>query len=205
MAKYYVRRRFNRKADAALAAFMRRVAEGLDGNINFPALPIAPALLRSKAAAFNDAVVACLDGRKLDTAHKNTLRAEVIALLNEEANYVELTAKNDLEILLSSGFDVVSSNPPTPVAVGMTAILAVLNEASTKLRLKLQVAHHARSYEVQVSLAPGVWVFMESFSDPHNVVLTDLVPGTVYAIRARALGSKNQRSEWCDPVNHMAT
>lgn len=205
MPKYYIRRTFRRKPGAALGGVALHVADCLDGNISFPALPITLAILRSKAAAFADAVAACVDGRKLETVHKNTLRAELIALLNEEADYVEVAAKNDQEVLLSSGFDVGAGNPPTPVGVGLTAILAVLNEASTKLRLKLLVAHHARSYEVQMSIVPGVWVFLESFSDPHDVVLTDLVPGTVYAIRARALGSKNQRSEWCLPVSHMAT
>jgi hypothetical protein len=31
------------------------------------------------------------------------------------------------------------------------------------------------------------------------------VPGTLYNIRLRVLGVGNQRSEWSEPVSHMAT
>jgi len=50
-----------------------------------------------------------------------------------------------------------------------------------------------------------VWAHWETFTDPHDIVLLNLVPGTTYGIRVRVLGAGNQRSEWSEPVSHMAT
>ena len=205
MGKSYILRNYSRKADAALGDFTLRVADGLDGNANFTTPAVPPAVLQTKAGTFATAVAASQDGTKLDTEHKNILRDDLVSTLDEEATYVELTAKGNREQLLSSGFDVATAGASGPVPVGTTAILSVTNAASGKLEIELQVADNAWAYDLEVSSAPGVWVHNNTFTDPHNVTLTILTPGTMYAIRARALGSKNQTSVWCEPVSHMAT
>jgi hypothetical protein len=49
------------------------------------------------------------------------------------------------------------------------------------------------------------WVTLGVFTDLNDVVLTNLVPGTVYTLRACAMAAGNQQSEWCAPVSHMST
>jgi len=49
-----------------------------------------------------------------------------------------------------------------------------------------------------------VWVAAGYFTDPRNVTLVNLTPGTMYNIRVRVHGSSNQISDWSDPVSHMA-
>ena len=203
--KNHILRNYSKKTDSALDDFTIHIADSLDGNTNYATPAITPAVLRSKAAAFATAVAAAQDGSRQDTEHKNSLRDDLIATLDVEANYVELTAKNNREVMLSSGFDVASGNSPAPVPVGTTAILSVSNLATGKLEIELQVADNAWAYDLEVSSAPGVWVHNKTVTDPRDTVLEGLTPGTTYAIRARALGSKNQTSVWCEPVSHMAT
>jgi len=45
----------------------------------------------------------------------------------------------------------------------------------------------------------------QTFTNPHDVTLTGLTAGTMYAIRVQVMGSGNQVTEWCDTVSHMAT
>jgi len=205
MAKSYILRNYGRKKDAALGDFTLHVADSLDGNPVFTTPTITPAILRTKAAAFATAVSVCEDGTTQDTEHKNVLRNDLIATLDDEANYVELIAKGNREQLLSSGYEVATAGGTSPVPVGTTAILSINNLTSGKMELELQVADNAWAYELEVSSAPGVWVHNKTITDPHDAVLENLTPGTLYAIRARALGSKNQTSVWCEPVSHMAT
>jgi hypothetical protein len=205
MSKSHILRNYGRKTDAAVGDFTLHVADSLDGNGNFTSPAIIPAILRTKAGAFAIAIAACEDGTKQDTEHKNNLRDDLISTLDQEADYVELTAKGDREMLLSSGFDVTTATGTSPAPVGTTAILSVTNVSSGKLGIELEVADNAWAYDLEVSSAPGIWVHNNTFTDPHNVMLVGLTAGTMYAIRARAIGSKNQYSEWCEPVNHMAT
>ena len=79
------------------------------------------------------------------------------------------------------------------------------NVASTKLGLDLDVQGSVWSVPVQMMTAPNVWVTLGVFTDLNDVVLTNLVPGTVYTLRACAMAAGNQQSEWCTPVSHMST
>jgi mannose/fructose-specific phosphotransferase system component IIA len=45
----------------------------------------------------------------------------------------------------------------------------------------------------------------KTFTDPHGLVLTDLISGTTYSIRVQVMGSGNQTTEFCEAVTHMAT
>jgi len=204
MSKLRLLRSYNQLADAPLADFGLHVAGKLDGNAAFPNLPFTVAALTAKANELSTSIGVAADGTKEDTAHKNAVRAELIAMLDTLAGYVEITAQNNEEKMLSSGFGLANTGR-TPAVPGMTSILSVTNLATTKLGLELAVADNAWGYIVAISSAPGVWMMVNTFTDPHDVVLSGLTPGTVYAIRVQVIGSGNQRSEWCEPVSHMST
>lgn len=141
-------------------------------------------------------------------ANKNALRVSVVGALDQTADYVEYTAGNN-EVKLtssvtSSGFGLANTGHGTAVP-GMTAILSVTNPASTKLELELQVADNAWCYLIQTRTAAGAWTTALVVTNPHDAVLTNLVPGTNCDIRACTMGSGNQTSDWCDVVSHIST
>jgi len=204
MSKWRLLRDYSQKSDAGLGDFSLHVGEEMDGNINFKTPTVAPADLKTAGNNFIAAVAVCEDGTSQDTLHKNVLRAALIALLDQLAKYVELTANNDPEILTSSGFTLADPNIAKPAPVGTVAINAVTNAGGGSLNLDLNVGPNVWGFEVQVSTSPNVWVAAGYFTDPRNVTLTNLTPGTLYAIHARVHGSLNQISDWSDPVSHMA-
>ena len=84
------------------------------------------------------------------------------------------------------------------------AISAVNNTGTGCLGLTLAIGPNVWGIEVQDSTAPGVWMAAGYFTDPRNVILTGLTPGSVHTFRVRVHGSFNQISDWSDPVSHMA-
>jgi len=191
-------------ADAPLGEFALHIGSSMDGNGHFSASPVLPADLTTQANGYITSIASAVDASKEATANKNALQAALLAALDQIADYVESAALNNQVILLSSGFSLASTGN-TPKVVGTTGILSVTNLATTKLALKLAAADNAWCYVVQISSVAGVWIMAATFTNPRAAVLTNLTPGTTYAIRVCAMGSGNQTSEWCDTVSHMST
>jgi len=204
MPKYHLLHDYIQLGDAQLGNFGLHVASEMDNNPNFTNPKVKPATLKAASQAFLDAVAVCQDGTKQDTIHKNILRDQLIALLDQNLADVEITALNNLEVLQSSGYKLANYGASKPAPVGTVSITAVRNVAGGGLNLTLNMGSNVWGVEVQVSIANGVWVPAGYFTDPRNVTPTGLVPGTMYAIRVRLHGSYNQVSEWSDPVSHMA-
>jgi hypothetical protein len=204
-AKNHLLRDYNQLPYAALGDFALHVAAMLDGNTSLPNPPVKPADLVTAANTFIAAVAKCEDGTKQDTINKNALRAGLIENLDDDAKYVELTAKNDPQILASSGDNLPSGATVKPAPVGTVTISSVTNLGGGSLQLVLDMGPNVWGVEVQTSTATGVWVPAGYFTDPRKVTPANLTPGTTYAIRACVHGSLNQVSPWSDPVSHMVT
>lgn len=204
MAKNHLLHDYNQLPDAALGDFVLHVADQLEGNASFPAPPVTPAALKSANTDFLAAVAVCQDGTKQDTIHKNSLRDALTGQLDQLVTYVELTANNDPEVMTSSGFNLASNTAAKPAPVGDVSISSVSNSGAGSLNLSLAIGANVWGIEAQVSTAPNVWTPAGYFTDPRNVTLTNLTPGTLYAIHVRVHGSLNQISDWSDPVSHMA-
>ena len=205
MAKYHLLRDYSQLSDAPLGDFALHVATMLDGNTSLPAPPVKSPDLTTAANNFLAAVAKCEDGTKQDTINKKALRAALIGMLDDNANYVELTAKNDPQIMASSGYNLASTGGVKPAPVGTVTITGVTNLGGGSLNLDLDMGPNVWGVEVQVSTTAGTWVPAGYFTDPRNVTPTNLTAGTTYAIRVCAHGSLNQVSSWSDPVSHMAT
>lgn len=204
MAKNHVLRGYAQKMDGQLGDVALHVATSLNGNGNFITPPLTPAAITTQATALNVAVAKAIHGTPADTLDKNTKRDALIAALDMLANYVELMAGNDPQKILSSGFELASTTRQQ-LAPGMTSIMSVTNVASGKLGLDLQVANNAWAYVVEYTALPNGAVKTATFTNPHDVVLEGLTPGSVYSMRVQVMGSANQTSEWCDSVSHMST
>jgi hypothetical protein len=204
MPKYRILRNYLKMADAPLGDFGLHIGTSMTGNVNFTTPPFTGAVLTGLANTYITALGAKVGSIGMVTAAKNAAQAALLAALDQTADYVELNSQNNEAKLLSSGFKLASTSH-AQAQVGSTGILSVTNPATTKLELELLVAANAWCYVIQLSTAPGVWTTALVVTDPHDAVLTGLTPGTTYALRACAMGSGNQESEWCDVVNHMST
>ena len=204
MLKNHILRDYQKQKDGALGEKALHVAGEMTDNPNFKTPPITPADLTTAANAFIVAVGVCVDGTTQDTLHKNALKKALIAMLDTLADFVEANSNNDPEVMASSGFTLANTAKVTPAPVGAVTISSVTNSGAGCLNLGMVYGPNVWGFEVQVSSAPGVWVAAGYFTDPKDVTPSNLTAGTMYAIRVRVHGSKNQVSDWSDVVNHMA-
>ena len=202
--KNRVLRDYSEKSDGLLGDYGLHISTSLVGNPNFTTPPVTPVVLAGQATAFNTAVAACVNGTQAQTLDKKLKRAALIASLDQLASYVDLTAVNDAQKILSSGFNL-ANHTHTPLVPGMTSILSVTNVASGKLDLELAVADNAWVYIVEYTDLTTNAVKTQQFTDPHNALLLGLASGHNYSIRVQVMGSGNQTTEFCDAVVHMST
>ncbi len=204
MAKNKILRKYRRLAAPPLADKALLVAGKMALNPIFVKPDVDLALMTTTANTLLAATVQADGGTPEDTEHRNNLMTTVINQLDTQANYVENIAQNSAEIILTSGFDLASTTR-TPALVTGSSIVGLTNVASTKLAVEVVVDPNAWSYEFQTCAVPGVWVNSGVFTDPHDITLVNLVPGTNYGVRVRVHGVGNQVSEWSAPVAQMAT
>jgi hypothetical protein len=202
--KNKILRKYRKLRGAPLADKSLHVAGKMTGNPNFTKPDVDPALLTTTANQLLAATVTAIDGSAEDTAHKNGLEGIVRGQLDTEANYVENIAQNNPEVILSSGFDL-ANQTHSPALVTGSSITGVNNPGPTKLGVEVTIDPNAWGYEFQASIVANVWVHWETFTDPYDMVLLNMVSGQLYGLRVRVLGVGNQRSEWSEPVSHMAT
>ena len=118
---------------------------------------------------------------------------------------MEITASHDLSTLLTSGYFPASTNH-AQYPLDPPVIQDLSNLATTKLLLRLQPESTAKSYHVQDS-ADGGKTWLEGIISPQarRITVTGLTPGTVYTVRARAIGGSTGCSKWSQPMSIMAT
>jgi hypothetical protein len=114
-------------------------------------------------------------------------------------------ARHDLDLLLSSGYEVVSKNRATG-PLDKPSILDVLNNISGQLLVRAQGVLNGRNYQVRVSTDGGkTWVVMGTFNSPRRMLLQPVIAGTTYMVEVCALGGSTNQSLWSDPISRMAT
>lgn len=191
--------------DADLDEFASNVAVSLTGNTAFPTPPVLPPNLTVLNIKLHDAIVAALPGGIQLTAAKNAARAAVLDALRKEASYVQTIASHNLDVLLTSGFYANSTNR-AQASLDAPTITEIGNLAATKLLVRLSPVLNAKSYNMQTTTDNGVtWVDAGIFTQARRIVLGNLIPGTTYGIRARAIGGNTGSSAWSNPVSLMAT
>jgi hypothetical protein len=176
----------------------------LKNNPLFPKPPVSLADLGALLTAYQDAMSAAkLGGPKASAAFREA-RAKLVTALRQTAAYIQspgLTKESDV---LSSGFDLAVWN--TRQAPLTTPVLVRLdNSVSTQLSLKMRAVADAKAYEVQFSADGGqMWQRLGIYPHTLGIVLTDLTPGTVYAMRVRAVGGSTRSSGWSNAISGMA-
>jgi hypothetical protein len=200
-----VSRDFMRASANDLANLADDVVDGLTGNAAFPSPPITVPNITALNTALRAAITAADAGGRMQTAAKNNAYSALTSALRKDANYVEIQSDNDQATLLSSGFDIVSTNRAQS-PLDQPVIVAIANLATTQLLIRMLSILNARSYQVQTATAAnGPWQEAGIFTQARRIVLPGLTPGTIYFVRARAIGGSTGYSEWSVPVSLMAT
>ena len=202
MSTYRTSMAFARLADAPLNSFAENIGFKLAGNPGFTTPIVTLPVLTAAQIAFGEAIVAAAQGGKQLIAARNAAREGLLGLLRQEAAYVQSIAGEDLPLLLSSGFGVMSTNR-TQIQLPKPVIDRVDNPMSTQLGLRLKSVPTAAAYEIRMSYVAGQWEAVGVFTQS-RVVIPDLTPGTTYTLQARAIGGSTGYSDWSDPVSHMS-
>jgi Fibronectin type III domain len=203
-ANLKVLRNFYNYPAAQMVTFGYNIAANLDPAL-FLNLPVPPATLVTLTDTLNTAVQATLAGGRMNTAAKNTAFTALANALNSDANIVENTVGMNLEMLLATGYLPVSTTRSS-APLDDTAIAALMNNGTTQALLRLQPVVNAKAYQVQTSLDGGTtWVEATLSSQARRIVLTGLVPGKTYAVRARAICGSTGASSWTLSQSIMST
>jgi len=204
MPIYKVSLAFAELPDPDLDAFTENVLAKMRNNTHYPDPPETLDDVQTALTDFTTKLSAAAGGGKQATAAKDASREVLVGMLREIATYVQGMCKNDLTVLLSSGYDATNNNrAQTPLPA--PTILKVTNEATTELALKVSPVDNAHSYEVRLSVNGGAPQSGGVFTQARKIVLTGLLPGTTYSIQVRAIGGSTGYSPWSEPVSHMAT
>jgi hypothetical protein len=164
-------------------------------------------ILDAANKAFDDAVSVAKTGSQQDTAAKNNKRAILIALLRQLAAYVQMKHGDDLEVLLSSGYEAVATNH-APATLDAPHIREILNGHSGEFIVHADPMANVRLFAARIAPVTGstigAYVNAGLHSDSRHISLTGLTPGTIYSVQLQAVGGGNHVSDWSDPVQHMS-
>ena len=190
--------------DANLADFGGNVSTSMTGNKSFPTPPVDPALLGTQVDTFDADIQAALMGGLQLTAKKNASRAIVVESLRANGYYVQTIASHELDVILSSGYYVISTNRAQS-PLDAPAITDIENSAAAQLLVRVTPIDNARAYHVQTSNGSSVWADAGIHPQARRIVLPGLTSGTVYNVRVRAIGGSTGTSDWSDPQSHIST
>ncbi len=169
----------------------------------FPNLPITLIALTALQAAYQDAMTAAAVGGPPDTEAQAEAYNDLLVALRVIAAYIQSLNLTAAQVLLS-GFDVVvySHSKITLVAPLVTGLD---NSVSTQLGVYLQAVAGAKAYHVQYCAGTGPWVDAGIWPNTKDIVITGLLPGTVYGVRVRGVGGSTQYGPWSATVSLMCT
>jgi hypothetical protein len=181
------------------------VSDALTGHPVFIAPPFTPLQLTALEATFSADMTAA---RKLGTDRtlaKKISRQALVDALVQDALYCQGLARHDLNTLLTSGYEVVSTNR-TSGPLDTPQINGIDNSISGQLTVNGTAVLNGRMYQLQSSLDNGVtWTNGGNFTSARRMTLTPTTPGKSYSIQICALGGSTGRSAWSNPVSVMAT
>ena len=194
---------FARLSDGDLDNFAQGVIEAITGNATYPTPPVTIINLQAATDDFRAKLAASQTGGEADTAAKNNSRQALLGDLRQVASYVQIRCNNDLNLLLTSGFEAQSTNrASTPLEQPQG--LAIKNFHTGTLIAGVDPVKNTSMYEGRIKGPTGDWLPSVFSGDSQHIRFTGLTPGTTYTIQVRALGGSTGQSDWSDPSSHMS-
>ncbi len=197
---------FTRSSDNDVCNVALDVSGALDGHPVFTTPPFTSVQLTALEGTFAADMTAA---RKLGTDRtltKKISRQSLLDALVQNALYCQGLARHDLNTLLTSGYEVVSTNR-TPGPLDTPEINSIDNSVGGQLTVRGTAVLNGRMYELQYSLDNGAtWVNANvNYTSARRMVLTPTTAGKLYAIQISALGGSTGKSAWSNPMSSMAT
>jgi hypothetical protein len=205
MRTQHVLRDHAKMADGNAGEYALGIGGRLSTNPLFASLSTLGGKITAKATEFNTALAISLTGSATDRAHKNTVRGELNALLDEGADGVDGIAQGNVETLTASGYHLSSPGGASPAPVGTVTLTGLANVAPTKLGLNLDITGNVWAVIAERQNSDGSWTKVAVFTDLNNTVVTGLVSGSLNIFRVCAMAAGNQTSEWSAPMGAICT
>jgi len=197
-------RTFARLPDLDVSKVAGEVITGLTGNADLNDPPVKPLDLGTLKKTFDDAIVAAADGGTLLTAQKDAARAALVTALNKDASYVDINCDEDLTILLSSGYQPVSTNRAQTV-LGAPEILDASYGQAGEIKLRVTGDPNRKAIQGRIKAATGgEFGPVITFKNSRNILFKGLTAGTTYVMQLCGLGGSTGQSDWSAPVNKIA-
>ncbi len=194
-----------KETDEAVNNLTLDVEDGLADNPTFPNLPVKLTDLETQRLVFAGTRTDARKGGTDRTRLKKAAKQALVDMLVKLALYCMGEARHDLDALLSTGFEVVSTNHSSG-PLDPPSILALLNNVSGQLTVRGQGVLNGRMYKARTSTDGGkTWTEWGPFNGSRRMVLQPTVPGTIYMVEICALGGSTVQSQWSNPVSIMAT
>jgi hypothetical protein len=202
---------FNHIKDPELLLKANTIIAAMTDNPNFPEpWPVqVPSLqvLRDAVAAFQTAVQDALTRDTTKIILRDQAKNSLIELLLDLVPYVEMIAKGDVNILMSSGFDLCKERTHTgssKISLEAPAGFAVKrSELEGELIAHVAKLQGAGSYELQIAEGDPTleesWHQHAIFTNGSKMVVTGLTPGHRVSVRVRGINAAGPGA-WSDTV-----
>lgn len=167
----------------------------MESNEAFPDPPVALEKLKITLPKYKQALSDARNRDKYYVSLKNDLKAEVMELLYELANYVTVISKGDRTTMLRSGFNVNSANginkqPPTIEILEID--LKVTGQATTRVRKVTRAIAFVHQYTAEPPTSQTIWV--SEGTSLSNYTFEGLQSDKRYWFRVVAIGYYGLRS-----------
>jgi hypothetical protein len=198
---------FTHDTDTNLHNRATAVSAGFFGNAAYSDPGMLKADFDAANKDFDDAIPIAKAGGPQQTADKNNKREALIALLRQAAAYVQLKHGDDLEVLLSSGFEAIAT-AHAPAAMTKPHIREIFNGVSGELITRVDAQANVRLFRARFAAigaggTPGAYQDGGLHGDSRHISIKNLTPGTLYSIQVQAVAGAEKISDWSDPEQHM--
>lgn len=197
------KRGFERLSDLGVSKLTGKTINGFTGNPDLTGQPVTTVVLTEQKDLFDDLIIKADKGGSLATARKNAQRAVVIDSLNKNASYVDIKCNDDLTILLSSGYEAVSTNRAQSV-LEPPVILGVDNTINGSLKPRVKVDPNTKSLLGRIKEANGTeFGPVISFKNSRAILFDGLKKGVTYIYQLCAIGGSTGQSNWSEPSSGL--
>jgi hypothetical protein len=192
----------------AVVAVIGWIIKCMTGNAAFPKPPIPlvppvppdptqPVDMTTRMNNLDAAAKNAVGGGVIQTGLKNAALEAAFEGLDANGLYVQTMARTSLPVFLTSGYQAMSTNRAQS-PLDPPSITGIDNDTPTQLDVHLSTVANALGYELQQLIA-NEWTTVKFSPQARTITLTGLTTGTVYQVRARALGGSTGQSAWSMP------
>jgi hypothetical protein len=192
---------FSRYTDSELDDFAQGVIDGLKTNADFPTPQPPVADLTTLKNEYSTALGQADGGGEMETEIKDQKRTALEAMLQDEADYVELAAGDDAAKILSTGFKL-SKTPQPQGERPKPGNLRVTSKAEGQLDCRCDPVDGARMYEWSITKMDSTDAPIVKQTTAARLTLYGLESGKRYAVRTTSLGT-HEAKNWSDQITSI--